>query len=79
MYILHDTTVYQEAYKSIYDLDKVYRFMIADCPIRIKCSTKEALRELSIIRDAEDKPIEPYDSITLKVQQHPKKIDVSKI
>ncbi len=59
--------------------------MITDCPIRIKCSTKAALRELSIIKDAEGNPNEPYDSIVrraieaLKTQQTPKHIDVSKI
>lgn len=59
--------------------------MQPDCPIRIKCSTKAALKELSIIHDADGYPAEPYDSIirratvALKAQQYPKKIDVSKI
>lgn len=60
--------------------------MTSDCPIRIACSTKESLRENSIVFDAAGKPNEPYDSIirraiaALKVQQQPaKRIDVSQI
>ena len=59
--------------------------MISDCPIRIKCSTKASLLELSIIQDADGKPCEPYDSIVrraikvLKAEQNPKTIDVSRI
>ena len=59
--------------------------MSADCPIRVKCSTKAALLELSLIQDADGKPIEPYDSIirraiaALNVQQQPKKIDISRL
>jgi len=59
--------------------------MTTDCPIRIKCSTKAALREQSLIQDSEGKPCEPYDSIirravaALKSNQNKKIIDVSKI
>lgn len=62
-----------------------YKIMANGCPIRIACSTKASLRELSIVQDAEGHPREPYDSIirravaALKAQQQPKKIDVSKI
>ena len=59
--------------------------MANGCPIRIACATKEALRELSIVYDAEGKAIEPYDSIirravaALKSNQNKKIIDVSRI
>jgi len=59
--------------------------MANGCPIRIACSTKASLQELSLVQDAEGKPCEPYDSIirraiaALKAKQQPKKIDVSRI
>jgi hypothetical protein len=59
--------------------------MANGCPIRIACTTKEALRELSLVHNVEGKAIEPYDSIirravaALKAQQQPKRIDLSQL
>jgi len=77
--------VYTNVYKCIYQMNANTKIMPPDCPIRIKCSTKESLRELSLIHGADGRPTEPYDSIirraiiTLKAQQQPKHIDVSRI
>jgi hypothetical protein len=53
--------------------------------IRINATTAQAMKEMSIVRDADGKPTEPYDSIirrgiaALKAQQQTKKIDVSRM
>lgn len=53
--------------------------------IRINASTAQAIKEMSIVEDADGKPLEPYDSIirraidALKAQQQVKKIDVSRM
>lgn len=56
-----------------------------DCPIRIKCATKNDLRELSLTYDIDGRPTESYDSIirrtiaAIKTQQTSRKIDMSLI
>ena len=58
--------------------------MSSDYPIRINARTAEMMKEQSLTHDIDDRPTESYDSIirravtALKVQQQPKKIDVSR-
>ena len=58
--------------------------MSSDYPIRINARTAEMMKAMSIVHDVDGRPTESYDSIirravtALKVQQQPKKIDVSR-
>lgn len=53
--------------------------------IRINANTAQTMKEMSIVHDADGKPIEPYDSIirraitALKAQQQIKKIDITRM